>query len=134
MTPAARTVLGTVPARPVIKEPVWKPEVPFYFYAGGLGGAPSGLAALSELRGDEVLPRRAWAAALAGAAASPALLIADLGVPRRFFNMLRMFKVTSPMSVGSWLLSGFGPASALAALDAWTGVLPRGVATGAKVS
>ncbi|MFL6007055.1 MAG: NrfD/PsrC family molybdoenzyme membrane anchor subunit, partial [Gaiellaceae bacterium] len=134
MAPTARTVLGTGRVRPVIKEPVWKPEIPFYFYAGGLGGASAGLAALSELRGDEVLARRAWAAALAGAAASPALLIADLGVPRRFFNMLRMFKVTSPMSVGSWLLTGFGPATGLAALDAWTGALPRGLAVGAKLS
>jgi hypothetical protein len=129
-----RTLPATGRVRPVIKEPVWKPVIPFYLYAGGLGGASAGLAALSELRGDDVLARRAWAAALAGAAASPALLIADLGVPHRFFNMLRMFKVTSPMSVGSWLLSGFGPATALAALDAWTGALPRGVAAGAKLS
>src|SRR5205814_5611211 len=86
---------------PVIKEPVWKPEIPFYFYSGGLGGASAGLAALSELAGNRELARRAWVAALAGAGASPALLIADLGVPARFVNMLRMFKVSSPMSMGS---------------------------------
>jgi hypothetical protein len=118
--------------RPVIKRPVWKPEIPFYFYFGGLGGASAGLAALSELRGNDVLARRAWAAALAGAAMSPALLIADLGVPKRFLNMLRMFKVTSPMSVGSWVLSAFGAATGLATLDEFTGVLPPGVGTGAK--
>jgi hypothetical protein len=111
--------------RPVIKDPIWKPEIPFYFYSGGLAGASAGLAALSELRGNRVLARRAWAMALAGGAASPALLIADLGVPARFANMLRIFKVSSPMSVGSWLLTAFGPLTAVATLNAWTGLAPR---------
>jgi hypothetical protein len=53
------------------------------------------------------------------------LLISDLGRPRRFPNMLRMLKVTSPMSVGSWLLGAFGTSTAAAALNAWTGALPR---------
>jgi hypothetical protein len=118
--------------RPVIKKPVWKPEIPVYFYAGGLGGASAGLAALSELRGNRVLARRARAAAFAGALASPALLISDLGRSRRFLNMLRLFKITSPMSVGSWILSAFGTATGLAVLDDWTGLLPPGVGPGAK--
>jgi polysulfide reductase-like protein len=118
--------------RPIIKRPVWKPVIPLYFYAGGMAGASAGLAALSELRGNDVLARRAWAAALAGAGASPALLVSDLGRSARFLNMLRMFKVTSPMSVGSWVLSAFGAATGLAALDTFTGVLPPGVGTGAK--
>jgi hypothetical protein len=122
--------LGT--ERPILKEPVWKPEIPFYFYAGGVGGASAGLALLSELRGNGVLARRAWAIALAGALASPALLISDLGVSRRFLNMLRMFKVTSPMSVGSWILAAFGTATGVAALDAWTGVIPAPLGPAAK--
>jgi polysulfide reductase-like protein len=120
--------------RPVIKEPVWKPEIPFYFYSGGLAGASAGLAALSELRGNPVLARRAWATALAGAAISPALLISDLGRPARFYNMLRLFKVTSPMSVGSWVLSAFAPATAIAAADVWAGPLPVALARPAKVA
>jgi hypothetical protein len=124
--------LGT--ERPVIKEPVWKPEIPFYFYAGGVGGASAGLALLSELRGNRVLARRAWAIALAGALASPALLISDLGVSRRFLNMLRMFKVTSPMNIGSWILAAFGTATGVAALDAWTGVIPSPLGPAAKGS
>jgi hypothetical protein len=131
--PGSAPVSATVPresahtgyGRPIIKEPVWKPEIPFYFYAGGLGGASAGLAALSELGGNRELARRAWGAALAGAVASPALLIADLGVPARFLNMLRMFKVSSPMSMGSWLLSAFGPLTAVAAASSWTGRAPR---------
>jgi Polysulphide reductase, NrfD len=127
-------VTATRHGRPVIKQPVWKPEIPFYFYTGGLGGASAGLAALSELRGNDVLARRAWLLALGGAVASPALLISDLGVPHRFLNMLRMFKVTSPMSVGSWLLTGFGAATAPAALDAWTGLVPRPLGVAARTA
>jgi hypothetical protein len=125
MTP--RPQLGTTrPAsdearRPVIKPPVWKPEIPFYFYAGGLAGGSAGLALLAELRGETALARRAWLIALGGSAVSPALLISDLGRPRRFLHMLRMFKVTSPMSVGSWVLAAFGAATAPATLHSLSG-------------
>ncbi|HWC25810.1 MAG TPA: hypothetical protein VG474_04420 [Solirubrobacteraceae bacterium] len=111
--------------RPVIKEPVWTPEIPAYFFAGGLAGASAGLAYLS---GSGPLARRAWATALAGAAVSPPLLISDLGVPSRFLHMLRMAKVTSPMSVGTWILSAFGACTGGAALHALTGRLPRAAA------
>jgi DMSO reductase anchor subunit len=111
-------------SRPVIKQPVWKPEIPFYFYTGGLAGGSAGMAALADLRGNTQLGRPLWATALAAGIASPALLISDLGRPARFLNMLRMFKVTSPMSVGSWILSAFGTSTAVAALDAWTGAVP----------
>jgi hypothetical protein len=110
--------------QPVIKEPVWTWEIPTYFFTGGMAGASAGLAYLSELRGNEVLARRAWAAALAGVALSPALLTSDLGKPLRFLNMLRMFKVTSPMSVGSWILTASGATTAAAAVNSWTGLLP----------
>jgi hypothetical protein len=111
--------------QPVIKEPVWTWQIPMYFFTGGVGGAGAGLAYLSELRGNQTLARRGWAVAVAGVAISPALLTSDLGKPVRFLNMLRMFKVTSPMSVGSWILSGSGATTAAAALNAWTGLLPR---------
>jgi hypothetical protein len=111
--------------QPVLKQPVWTWEVPAYFFTGGLAGASAGLAYLSEVRGNELLGRRAWGAAMAGIAVSPLLLISDLGRPARFLNMLRMFKVTSPMSVGSWILSASGASTTLAAVNAWTGVLPR---------
>jgi hypothetical protein len=92
-----------------------------YFYAGGLAGASAGVGFLAQERGERALARRAWAVALAGSLVSPALLISDLGVPRRFLHMLRMFKVTSPMSVGSWILAGFGAATAPAAAHALSG-------------
>jgi hypothetical protein len=111
--------------QPVIKEPVWTPEIPIYFFTGGLAGASAMLALLAEARGNEELARRAWLNAMAGIGASPALLISDLGRPARFLNMLRMFKVTSPMSVGSWILAASGATTSLAALNAQTGLFPR---------
>jgi formate-dependent nitrite reductase membrane component NrfD len=97
--------------RPIFKEPVWRPEIPFYFFTGGLGGASSVLHGIAKLTGHE---RVAKASSLIGAAAdlaSPVLLISDLGRPERFLNMLRVFKVTSPMSVGSWILTASAGAS-----------------------
>jgi hypothetical protein len=111
--------------QPVIKEPVWTWEIPLYFYAGGLAGASAGLALLSELRGNDELARRAWGTAAAGILVSPALLTSDLGRPARFINMLRMFKVTSPMSVGSWILTASGGATTLAAASVWLDRFPR---------
>jgi Polysulphide reductase, NrfD len=111
--------------QPVLKEPVWTWEIPLYFHTGGVAGASAGLAYLSGLQGNEVLAKRCWAIALASVGVSPALLTADLGRPVRFINMLRMFKVSSPMSVGSWILAGSGATTAVAAVNAWTGLFPR---------
>ena len=111
--------------QPVLKEPVWTWEIPCYFYTGGVAGASAGLAYLAEVRGNDVLARRAWAAATACIVISPALLTSDLGKPGRFLNMLRMFKITSPMSVGSWILSASGATTTLAVVNAWLGLFPR---------
>ena len=111
--------------QPVIKEPIWTWEIPMYFFTGGMAGASAGLAYLSGVRGNEVLARRAWTGALAGVSVSPLFLISDLGRPTRFMNMFRMFKVTSPMSVGSWILGASGATTTLAAAHAWTGWFPR---------
>jgi hypothetical protein len=119
--------------QPVLKEPTWTPEIPFYFYTGGLGGASAGLALLAEARGNKVLARRAWLSAMAGVSVSPALLISDLGKPSRFLHMLRMFKVTSPMSVGSWILAGSGTATAAAVASELTGLYP-GLGRAAKIA
>jgi Polysulphide reductase, NrfD len=99
--------------RAVIKEPVWTPEIPIYFFTGGMAGASAGLAFVARLTGRRKLARVATGNAFAGVAVSPVLLISDLGKPARFLNMLRVFKVTSPMSVGSWLISVEGGLLAL---------------------
>jgi DMSO reductase anchor subunit len=105
--------------RPVIKPPVWTWEIPTYFFTGGLGGASATFALAADLAGNRELARRSWAVAFAGLAVSPLLLTSDLGKPLRFVNMLRVFKVTSPMSVGSWLLTVGSAATAPAAASAF---------------
>jgi Polysulphide reductase, NrfD len=72
-----------------------------------------------------VLARRAWALSFVAGAVSPVLLISDLGRPARFLNMLRMFKVTSPMSVGSWVITVVAPAAGVAAVNSQTAAFPR---------
>jgi formate-dependent nitrite reductase membrane component NrfD len=101
--------------RPIVKPPVWKPEIPFYFFFGGLAGASAVLASAATFADRPQLARRAWAGAFVGVTVSPLLLIKDLGKPSRFLNMLRVFKITSPMSVGAWLLLANGGATSLAA-------------------
>ena len=61
-----------------------------------------------DLAGDERSARVARKVALAALLPSPPLLIKDLGRPERFYNMLRIFKPRSPMSMGSWCLTVFG--------------------------
>ncbi|MEX1177987.1 MAG: NrfD/PsrC family molybdoenzyme membrane anchor subunit [Nitriliruptor sp.] len=111
----------TYHGRPVIKEPAWTWEVPWYLFAGGMAGASSVLVLGAKLAGHHELADRARWVAAAGVAVSPPLLIADLGRPTRFLNMLRVFKPTSVMSVGSWILASYsgvaGAASGLRALD-----------------
>jgi formate-dependent nitrite reductase membrane component NrfD len=111
--------------KPIIKEPVWKPVIPLYFFIGGLGGASAALSWGASLMGHRRLSRNATFLSLVALAISPVLLIVDLGRPSRFFNMLRMFKVTSPMSVGSWLLSATGGAVGVTAVCEALDILPR---------
>ena len=111
--------------RPIIKQPVWKPEIPAYFFFGGLAGASAALSTAARAAGNETLARRSLYTALVGVSVSPYLLIKDLGRPNRFYNMLRVFKVTSPMSVGTWILTAEGTATTIAAACELAGILPR---------
>jgi hypothetical protein len=97
--------------QPLLKPPVWTWEVPAYFFVGGVAGVAAVIAAAGALAGAEAsLVRDARWIAVIGALISPALLISDLGRPDRFLNMLRVFKMISPMSVGAWTLAVFTPA------------------------
>lgn len=111
--------------RPVLKAPVWTWEVPLYFFVGGMAGMAA-LLALGAVaaEADWALVRAALWLGVAGAAISPVLLILDLGRPRRFWAMLRVLKLRSPMSVGVWLLMAFGGTVTLAAVLAQWGVEP----------
>ncbi|MFB7269091.1 NrfD/PsrC family molybdoenzyme membrane anchor subunit [Streptomyces sp. NPDC056244] len=112
--------------RPVIKAPGWSArDIAGYFFLGGLAGAGSVLAAGAQLTGRPATAKAMKISSLAAITLSAAALVNDLGRPSRFGNMLRVFKPTSPMSVGSWLLSGYGPCAGAAAFCAVTGLLPR---------
>ncbi|HZD79355.1 MAG TPA: NrfD/PsrC family molybdoenzyme membrane anchor subunit [Actinomycetota bacterium] len=104
--------------RPAIKEPVWIWAVPAYFYAGGAAGAAAALGAVAQgidRRGMATLIERCrWVAGIGGGIGT-GLLIYDLGRPERFLNMLRVFRPTSPLNLGSWILAGATPASSGAA-------------------
>ncbi len=97
--------------QPLLKPPVWTWEVPAYFFVGGMSGVAAAIAAVGALAGaDATLVRDARWVAASGALISPALLIADLGRPERFLNMLRVVRTRSPMSVGAWTLAVFSAA------------------------
>ncbi|WP_232326454.1 NrfD/PsrC family molybdoenzyme membrane anchor subunit [Microbispora sp. ATCC PTA-5024] len=111
--------------QPVIKPPIWhEPHMPTYLYLGGLSGAASTMAAVARLSGDRRLEFSSRLIAFAGGTAGAAFLVAELGRPERFLNMLRVFKTSSPMSVGSWTLAAQGGLTAVGAASAVTGVLP----------
>jgi formate-dependent nitrite reductase membrane component NrfD len=110
---------------PILKAARWSDEIGWYFFSGGLAGASAVLAGAARVTGQLDLARYARHWALAGLAPRPVLLIADLGRPARFINMLRVVKPTSPMSIGTWLLSAFGAIVVPAALLAQLGRFPR---------
>jgi formate-dependent nitrite reductase membrane component NrfD len=112
--------------RPVLKRPVWNArDVAGYLFLGGLAGASSVLGAGADLTGRPTLARGAKAGAAGALGLAVVALVHDLGRPARFLNMLRVAKLSSPMSVGSWLLAGYGPLAAGAAAASVTGRFPR---------
>jgi len=122
MVPKAE--FGSYYGRPVIKRPVWKWDIPAYFFTGGVMAGCSLLAAGADLTGNHRLRRAGRLAAAVNIGASTFFLIHDLGRPARFLNMMRVLKPTSPMSVGTWVLTAYGPAAGLAAAGEVTGRLP----------
>ncbi|HKS04614.1 MAG TPA: NrfD/PsrC family molybdoenzyme membrane anchor subunit [Chthoniobacterales bacterium] len=94
--------------QPVVRPPVWTWEIPIYFFLGGLGGMSAVIALGATLFHQFEVARTAmWVAGIASVL-SPVLLILDLGRPRLFINMLRVFKLQSAMSMGAWILAAFG--------------------------
>lgn len=96
--------------QPMLKAPVWLWMIPAYLYVGGVAGATSVLGAAVSLRPGkfERLGRAARWIGTIGDGISAVLLIADLGRPARFLHMMRVFRITSPMNLGTWVLSASG--------------------------
>jgi hypothetical protein len=104
----------TYHGNPVLKPPTWTWQVPLYFFVGGVAGVSALIAFVAHVIGNSGLLRTELWVGFAGALLSAPLLIADLGKPTRFLNMLRVFKPRSAMSLGAWTLSGFSSAIGLA--------------------
>lgn len=101
---------------PLLKRPAWTWEIPLYFFVGGAAGASAVVGSVASYTGaDRKLVRDARWIAAAGSVISPMLLIADLGRPKRFLNMLRVFKPQSAMSMGVWTLLGFSAGASASA-------------------
>ena len=111
--------------RPIVKASPWTADIPAYLFLGGLAGGSSLLGAGADLTGRPALRRSARLTALGAIGGSFYALVHDLGRPARFHHMLRVAKVSSPMSVGTWILTAYGPMAGLAAVSEATGCLPR---------
>jgi formate-dependent nitrite reductase membrane component NrfD len=104
---------------PVLKEPVWKWEIIWYFFFGGLTSGCYVLASIASLFGpkdDRAVARSGYYLSLLMLLPCPLLLIKDLGRPERFLHMLRVCKVKSPMSMGTWGLVNFSLFSGITAV------------------
>jgi protein NrfD len=103
---------------PAVKPSHYRWPIAGYFFVGGLASAAQFIATVLDLLGseeDRSLIRAGRYLALLGSLISPVLLIVDLETPKRWYNMLRIFRPTSPMSIGTWALTSFGTLSGLVA-------------------
>lgn len=120
--PSDRGPAGSVPTyydQPVVKAPPWGAPVAAYLVTGGACGTAAAIAAVADLAGGPAaapVVRVARTVALVTGAGSAGLLLSDLGRPGRFLNMYRVFRPTSAMSMGSYLLSATTGASLMALL------------------
>ncbi|MCW2140824.1 Polysulfide reductase, NrfD [Actinoplanes cyaneus] len=113
---------------PIVRPAVWKHDIAAYLFTGGLAAGSALLAAGGDATGRPALRRAGRTTALGALVASTYFLINDLGRPERFHHMLRVAKPTSPMSMGTWILSAFGAAAGVAAVAEAAPLLPdRGV-------
>ncbi|GAA2094267.1 NrfD/PsrC family molybdoenzyme membrane anchor subunit [Brevibacterium salitolerans] len=94
--------------RPIVKAPPWGDEISTYLFLGGLAGGSTLLALGAQLTDRPVMRVSSRFIALGATMLGGLALVEDLGRPERFLNMMRTVKVTSPMSLGTWILSGFG--------------------------
>ena len=99
-----------------------------YIFLAGLSGASALVGALSAAadpkpvrrrgRRPETPPlvRRSRYLSLLAPTIGSALLVYDLHTPQRFYNMLRIAKWRSPMSIGTWILMSFSAFAGVAGL------------------
>jgi Polysulphide reductase, NrfD len=110
--------------RPIVRAAPWTHDIAAYLFTGGLAAGSALLAAGGQLTRRPRLRRAGRLSALGALAASTYFLVNDLGRPERFHHMLRVAKPTSPMSVGTWIISAFGAAAGAAAIAEAAPLLP----------
>ena len=95
---------------PSVKPSLWGGLVSGCMFVSGVGGSAQIIATAAHLVGDrglEPIVRNGRYLALGAAVVGGPLLIIDLHTPQRWYNMLRIFRKTSPMSIGTWVLMSF---------------------------
>jgi Polysulphide reductase, NrfD len=106
---------------PVPKVPGWHGIIAWDALLNGMATGLFLAAAVSELAAPAVfmhVAKVAYPVALVLLLVDLGLLVLDLGDPLRFHHMLRVFKPSSPMSLGTWCLTIFSlPLTAAAALS-----------------
>src|SRR5271154_3513718 len=106
---------------PVTKVPGWYGTIAWDALLNGMATGLFLAAAVSELASPAVftpVAKVAYPVALVLLLIDLGLLVMDLGDSLRFHHMLRVFKLVSPMSVGTWCLTIFSlPLTAAAALS-----------------
>jgi formate-dependent nitrite reductase membrane component NrfD len=103
----------------MLNPPVWKLYIPLYYFVGGTAGASLALAAAAQMDGSHELNgliRRGHWIGIIGSSIGAVLLIADLGRPSRFPLMMRVFRPSSPLNMGTWVLATVPPAAITAGL------------------
>lgn len=94
----------------LLQAPVWKWQIANYFFFGGLSAGAYLLARMAAhfggLRAHRTERAGTWIAFVT-VLPCPLLLIDDLGDPKRFHHMLRVFKPSSPMNLGTFMLTGY---------------------------
>lgn len=108
--------------KPALKPSHYNQLIAAYLFVGGMAGASQVIAAVADrcgARANDAVVRHGRYLSLAGAVLSPVFLIADLYTPARWYNMLRIFRPTSAMSIGSWTLAAFGGLTTLTAVFQW---------------
>ena len=116
--------------RPIVKAAVWHHDIAAYLFTGGLAAGSAMLAAGGDASGRPALRRAGRVTSLGALIASTYFLVNDLGRPARFLHMLPIAKPTSPMSMGTWILSAFGAAAGVSAVAEAAPLLPDRGLTG----
>ena len=110
--------------RPAVKHAPWTWTVGTYIFVGGVAGGAQVVAAAARLRQGEAasgVVRSARVIGFGGSLLSAVLLIYDLKTPHRWYNMLRIYRPSSPMSLGSYVLMAFGASTGIGALSELVG-------------